>query len=54
MTPEERALDRKIRKAYGLDRGAPDPDMPHFKNIFKDDAITIPGLKERILKELKG
>jgi hypothetical protein len=53
MTPEERALDKKIRKAYGLDRGAPDPDMPHFKNIFKDDSITIPGLKERILKELR-
>lgn len=54
MTPEERALDRKIRRAYGLDKGAPDPDMPHFKNIFKDDAITIPNLKERILRELRG
>ena len=53
MTPEERALDRKIRRAYGLDRGAPDPDMPHFKNIFKDDAITIPNLKEDNLDEVK-
>jgi hypothetical protein len=53
MTPEERALDRKIRRAYGLDRGAPDPDMPHFKNIFKDDAITIPNLKEDNLDEVE-
>tara|TARA_R100001163_G_C5068102_1_gene207869 strand:+ start:2635 stop:6276 length:3642 start_codon:yes stop_codon:yes gene_type:complete len=52
---EEEELDAKQTiRGYGLDRGAPDPKDPHFKNIFKDDGITIPKLKERILKELRG
>ena len=50
---EEEYSEEEIKKMYSLDRGAPDPKKPHFKNIFKDDAITIPGLTERILKELR-
>ena len=46
LEEEEEYSEKEIRRMYGLDRGAPPPKEPHFKNIFKDDTITIPDLKE--------